>query len=573
MDPIIPLAISIADGPKTYAIFLGSGVSRGAGIPTGQEIFSHTIRHLYRLEENTEDLQDSKVKAWFDASAYKTLDFSKILEKTFPNLEERRRYLEKYFVGKAPSTAHRILAKLVKEGFVKVIVTTNFDDLIEKALMELSIPFDVVADAYDLQNVKPREQSSCRVMKLHGDWRKTNIKVTTDETEQLESELGREFQEIANRYGLTVIGYGGGDESIMSIVSRRSSSYGFYWIVREKLDTHLEELLQRQGARMIHRNSADEFMSELDAKIRAFLRQSDTDSPEILLAHLKLLFRNKDSIGIKDLISQQSKKVLADAQNLLRPVGYETDKAKIAEILGRLEEITDSLLVIGLFLIDNEDLEAFKILLQKTRNILSIIPQGNSAAVLDMPYTVLHNLLYLWGGFGLARHKIKLVKQLLNLQVTLNHYKPPQLLWQIIKVHHSETFGRNPCASFQDLANRYSQVPILLEFIGSDTDVRGSLAQFNFLLALLGVKEGVEIFSVSAGEGSVKAILDFIGELCIDIEFRDNIASLIFGEPGEAFWNELLDRMLALYKQTQLYNWKDYLRELIQLAEPIIKQQ
>ncbi len=37
-DQTLPLALSIHSGPGTYALLLGSGVSRAAGIPTGWDI-------------------------------------------------------------------------------------------------------------------------------------------------------------------------------------------------------------------------------------------------------------------------------------------------------------------------------------------------------------------------------------------------------------------------------------------------------------------------------------------------------------------------------------------------------
>lgn len=36
-----------------------------------------------------------------------------------------------------PTVAHKAIANLVKHGFIKVIVTTNFDRLLERALEEI----------------------------------------------------------------------------------------------------------------------------------------------------------------------------------------------------------------------------------------------------------------------------------------------------------------------------------------------------------------------------------------------------------------------------------------------------
>jgi hypothetical protein len=38
IEPELSLAFSVHSGPGTYAILLGSGVSRAAGVPTGWEV-------------------------------------------------------------------------------------------------------------------------------------------------------------------------------------------------------------------------------------------------------------------------------------------------------------------------------------------------------------------------------------------------------------------------------------------------------------------------------------------------------------------------------------------------------
>lgn len=40
---------------------------------------------------------------------------------------------------KMPTLAHKSIANLVKQGFIKVIVATNFDRLLEKALNDIGI--------------------------------------------------------------------------------------------------------------------------------------------------------------------------------------------------------------------------------------------------------------------------------------------------------------------------------------------------------------------------------------------------------------------------------------------------
>jgi hypothetical protein len=66
----------------------------------------------------------------------------------------RQGLLSEYFVpseieqadGKmVPTLAHRAIAKLVKDGWVRVSITNNFDKLIEQALDAESVPYQTVS--------------------------------------------------------------------------------------------------------------------------------------------------------------------------------------------------------------------------------------------------------------------------------------------------------------------------------------------------------------------------------------------------------------------------------------------
>lgn len=49
LDPILSLAIAMQSDPGVYALLVGSGLSRSAGIPTGWEVVLDLIRKLALL--------------------------------------------------------------------------------------------------------------------------------------------------------------------------------------------------------------------------------------------------------------------------------------------------------------------------------------------------------------------------------------------------------------------------------------------------------------------------------------------------------------------------------------------
>lgn len=64
-------------------------------------------------------------------------DYSDIVGQLAVTPTERQALLLPYFTpdengDKEPTKAHRSIAKLIKDGYVKVVLTTNFDRLLEK---------------------------------------------------------------------------------------------------------------------------------------------------------------------------------------------------------------------------------------------------------------------------------------------------------------------------------------------------------------------------------------------------------------------------------------------------------
>ena len=125
MDKTLNLAFSMHNNPGVYALLLGSGISKSAGIPTGWEI-------KQRLIAEYNQLCDDKLP--------EAIDYGELLENLGKTPAERNMVLRRFFEHDEsseeariiePSVAHRKIASLVKSGHIKVILTTNFDRLME----------------------------------------------------------------------------------------------------------------------------------------------------------------------------------------------------------------------------------------------------------------------------------------------------------------------------------------------------------------------------------------------------------------------------------------------------------
>lgn len=186
LPPFDALALSLHHSPGVHAILVGSGLSRAAGIPTGWEITLDMIRRLATLD-GISDLDDWP--KWYRDKYGKEPAYSEMLDALASTAAERRAILHAYIdaqpgdESRTPTKAHKAIAQLVASGLVRVIITTNFDRLIENALREAGIEPTVIASDDAIAGATPLVHSKCTVIKVHGDYLDARIKNTEMELE------------------------------------------------------------------------------------------------------------------------------------------------------------------------------------------------------------------------------------------------------------------------------------------------------------------------------------------------------------------------------------------------------
>jgi hypothetical protein len=150
-DPLTQLAFSVYESKGVFAVLLGSGISRAAEIPTGWEITLDLIRRV-ALAHGIPEQPDWA--AWYREKTGQEPNYSTLLEELASSPEERRSILHSYIEPteedreegrKVPTAAHHAIADLMRGGHIRVIVTTNFDRLLENALRERGIEPTIVA--------------------------------------------------------------------------------------------------------------------------------------------------------------------------------------------------------------------------------------------------------------------------------------------------------------------------------------------------------------------------------------------------------------------------------------------
>jgi hypothetical protein len=127
----LKIAFSLCENKDVFAVLLGSGISRTAQIPTGWEITLDIVRRD-ALAQGGEEQPDWA--AWYRDTTGDEASYSALLEDVASSPEERRSMRHRYIEPneqdrkegrKVLTAAHHAIPRLVRDGYIRVIITTN----------------------------------------------------------------------------------------------------------------------------------------------------------------------------------------------------------------------------------------------------------------------------------------------------------------------------------------------------------------------------------------------------------------------------------------------------------------
>jgi len=356
IDPIISLAFSIHSNKGVYALLLGSGVSRSAGIPTGWEVVLDLIRKLSHLQD--EDCEPDP-SAWYKDKFQGQPDYGKLLDEIAKSAAERSQLLRSYFEPngeeleqglKTPTQGHKAIAELVLNGYIRVIVTTNFDRLLEKALEAAGITPIVISTPDAAEGALPLQHTKCTIIKVHGDYLDTRIKNTPEELAEYDERINNLLDRVFDEFGLIVCGWSAEwDEALYAAIERcKSRRFTNYWTARGKPVEKAEKLINFRQAKVITIQDADTFFNELAEKISAL---EDYSKPHPLSAKLavtslkKYLVDERHKIRLHDLVMQEAERLLEQISEKNFPLkGFSPSRDEINKRMKRYESFTEILL-------------------------------------------------------------------------------------------------------------------------------------------------------------------------------------------------------------------------------------
>ena len=353
-DTIIKLAFTMYSSPGVYALLLGSGISRDAGIPTGWEITLDLIKNIAATEKE----KPKDFEKWYQERYNESPDYTKLLKKLTVTPADRANLLRSYFKPtteekednlKVPTSAHKCIAILVKYGYIRIILTTNFDRLLEEALSEEGITPTVISTEDEIKGAMPFVHNDCTIIKLHGDYMNTRIKNTPEELANYSNKVNKYLDQIFDDFGLIICGWSAEYDIALrnALYRKKNRRFSTYWTAKGKLREDAIRLSNHLKTEQITVESANQFFTQLLEKVEAL---KDIEKPHPLTLPLaiattkKYLSEDKYRIKLYDFVSEEVQRIYCNFSSE-RFVNVENNLTK-ETFQKRLQEFKESLAIL-----------------------------------------------------------------------------------------------------------------------------------------------------------------------------------------------------------------------------------
>ncbi|HOO96727.1 MAG TPA: SIR2 family protein [Caldisericia bacterium] len=262
----------------SFVLLLGSGISRSAGIKTGYEITEDMIARLMKKK----GLPVEKCFEWFKNEYGIDPSFTDVLEQFSSDPLQRINLIKEYIREGKPSIAHEKIAALCKKRYIKFIITTNFDDLIEQTLKDVKLLPTVISSPEQTKCCPLLDQTNDPIIvKLNGDIA-TSVLTTQSELAQINPNFITLLENVHHlkKRNLILCGWSASnDKALVDFLVNQFEGSGkkLFWVDPFELKNSSYDLSQQIMAKHI-KMSADNFFYQLSKKFPETELDSDKSS-------------------------------------------------------------------------------------------------------------------------------------------------------------------------------------------------------------------------------------------------------------------------------------------------------
>jgi len=262
---------------RQFAFILGAGASFTSGIPTGQDLAQQWLKDLHLRECSDGRSMDQWITecgvgngglTWETAAEH----YPQIFERRFDgDREAGYAELEAAMEGKSPSLGYSLLAEIIQHTRHKVVVTTNFDNLVADALAMHAHQSPLVVAHESLAGFVRPQMRRPLVAKIHRD---LYLHPLNDPTGVSTMEQGWKvaLKKLFQYFTPVVVGYGGNDGSLMDMLmglDHGDIAGRMIWCYREGSPPPEKALrvLDKHRGLLVKISGFDQFMLQLAAKL------------------------------------------------------------------------------------------------------------------------------------------------------------------------------------------------------------------------------------------------------------------------------------------------------------------
>ncbi len=256
------------ENPDTeYIFFLGAGCSKSSGIKLASELAREWYEKLKK--------QKSKFNRFNKLNKIKNIDkdvqnfgnlYFQIFETLFPTPLAQQKEIQRITENSIPSLGYYVLSELMQLPPFNMAITTNFDNLIQDALIYSGNKRALVITHQDLAKFIKRDHTPL-ITKIHGDAHLHPFNNSKD-TKDIPEDLRIAIQGLFINTKVIFIGYKGNDVSIAKLLEGCKRIDQVYWLSSSHpKDIVLEEWWNKQSIKtFIEERDFDKIMSLIKSK-------------------------------------------------------------------------------------------------------------------------------------------------------------------------------------------------------------------------------------------------------------------------------------------------------------------
>lgn len=252
-----------------YIFFLGAGCSVSSGIKLAKDLAKDWYEELKKQKTKFDKFNENYKINTEDEN---NIDFGnlyfEIFETLFPTPLAQQKEIQKITEGVTPSLGYYVLSEFMQKAQFNTIITTNFDNLIQDALIYSGNKRALVITHQDLAKFIERNDTPL-ITKIHGDAHIHPFNNTND-TKEIPEDLKIAIQGLFINAKVIFIGYKGNDESIANLLEGCKRIDQVYWFgsnepIESKLENWWNELKSKTH---IKERDFDKIMSLIKDKFK-----------------------------------------------------------------------------------------------------------------------------------------------------------------------------------------------------------------------------------------------------------------------------------------------------------------